>query len=432
MINVKVLILNVISLILFIFTLIFDIPVFTLSIQIFYLAIIMNTFKKNQILFFIIIFFFIYTLPALFYFGFDITISSYIEYNQEVYIFETLKTHNFFLLILTIFIDKKNKDVNEIEIKIYNAPIIFWVSIVAYIFLIIIGRSGQNIFERGGYGVLGDSGGSALFEYSYIFYLIAYIFSGKNGYKIKILKLLAIIFLFRALLYGARIEIVSIMSISFILFYSNKFKTISLTVIILMAFISFLFFGYYRTNLELKFPNNGFLELYGYDYNYNRITNHETDVYYSSTVILSSINTEFVNNDYRMISTFIYLLRLIIPSSLLNSDYNVVPYLQRNYSPVGGGGLFSSFLYFYGGWLGIFLGAIFTAKIFNNMSKIKTKNSKVQIFTILSISMTPRWFAYSPEAIFKIPLYGTILFIIIILLFRIREKSYIKKELIWK
>jgi hypothetical protein len=144
----------------------------------------------------------------------------------------------------------------------------------------------------------------------------------------------------------------------------------------------------------------------------NRLVSNESDVWYSSTIVLNSIGSSAVTMVYRSVAALYFVLRLFIPSSLLNQTYNVVPYLQKNLTICGGGGLISAFLYFYFGTIGLIGGAILISSLFNRIIK-KNQSMYWKIFLIQYLTMLPRWFAYSPEAILKTPIYAVLIFVIL-------------------
>lgn len=388
--------------------------------QLFSLGNIIYKVRNNQILLLISIFFALYSLPVFCHYYFKINISGYITYNNDEYFYMTLICQTIYLLIFSLVLKNTQPLNSSIVIKIhkYNIPIAYWLCIIGVIITIIIGRSGQNIFSRGGYGAAGEYTGTAIFEYCYIFYILAYVFSGNKRKKEIILKILYVIYIIKGLLFGARIEILAISILVFILFYQNRFKMRTLLIFVVFVYVLFAIFGSFRSSLSFSF--NGFSKLYGYNTNSNLIINNETEVFYTSTVILASLKTGFINLSYRITALINYIIRLLLPSSMVSGIYNVVPYLQRNFSNCGGGGFFSSFLYFYGGWIGVLVGAILSASIWNKMKSINNQTVKWQLFIIISIVMTPRWYAYSPEAIVKIPLYTVIVFFVMLSFFKVK------------
>ena len=90
----------------------------------------------------------------------------------------------------------------------------------------IFGRSGNNIFDSGGYGSIGanvqNAGGLAIFEYFLVLFPIAYIYSGQNKKKLRLLLIMAVIYSLKGLLLGGRIEALQMLLMIFILYIDNK------------------------------------------------------------------------------------------------------------------------------------------------------------------------------------------------------------------
>lgn len=364
--------------------------------------------RKNQLLLLISNFFFLYVIPpALHYFG-GVGISAYTAFNSDTYYYMVLVCQTVFLFVFSSVLNSNQKRSidNQMLIETFDIPLAYWFCVIGIIVTILIGRNGQSIFLRGGYGTVGAYSGSALFEYCYIFFSLAYIFSGGEKGRGIFLQFLAVLYTIKGVLFGARIEILAMLILVFILFYQNRFRTRTILLLTLCAYFALMIFGSFRSNLTFAFDGVG--KLYGYSVTYNRIVNNESEVFYTSSVILASIKTGFIDFTYRLNALLNYLIRLVIPSSLVNGTYNVVPYLQANFSSNGGGGFFSAFLYFYLWWPGVVAGAVFAAEIWNRIGEIGTQTPEWQIFVNMSVVMTPRWFAYSPESIVKIPLYTVI------------------------
>lgn len=369
--------------------------------------------RKCQLLLMISLFMAMYSIPPMLFFCFDINLSAYTAFNSSENYFFTLLVHTIYLFFFSLALNTKQvltKDHN-LKVQLYDSSLAYSICIVGVVATILIGRTGQSIFTRGGYGSGGEHGGSALYEYCYIFYFLAYVFSGGKQNRTIILKILFALYTIKGVLFGARIELLAMVILVYICFYRDRFRTKTIIALAFGFWVLFSIFGNFRANLS--FDYKGIAQLYGYNTDLNRIVNNESEVLYTSTVMLTAVKNGFLSSSYRLNATINYFIRLIIPSSLVSSNYNIIPYLQKNYSASGGGGFFSSFLYVYGGWIGVCIGAILSACIWNSIEKTSENKSFKQIFVLISIVMTPRWFAYSPEAIVKIPLYTVIGFIIL-------------------
>lgn len=367
--------------------------------------------RKSQALLVINFFISLYSIPAVLHYIGEVGISAYSYYNGDNYYFATLTVHTLFLLIISCghFAPKKTTDllvIKKDELCRYASSWKYYAMLMCAVICMAIGKTGQTIFERQGYGQKGSSS-SAIYEYFCFFYLLAFVFSGESKWQKKLLHMVAVLYVLKSLLYGNRVEVIQILLLIFILQYQNKLSTRNLLLGLAGGYFLMTLVGNFRSDLQLNIDSVG--HLLGFDVQSNRLVNNESDVWYSSTVILNSLGTEAITLQYRIIATFNFLVRLIVPSSLLNQTYNVVPYLQKNLTAFGGGGLIDAFLYFYFGIFGLILGAIIIGTLFQKAAK-GNQNIYWKIFLIQYLVMVPRWFAYSPEAIFKTPIYAITIF----------------------
>jgi len=82
---------------------------------------------------------------------------------------------------------------------------------------------------------------------------------------------------------------------------------------------------------------------------------------------------------------------------------NLVAYISRYVSPVGGGGFFPAYFFAWLGWGGVLFSVWVTVLLFN---RLQTSTSGVykQMTYILLLAMFPRWFYYSPIILFRMVL----------------------------
>lgn len=359
--------------------------------------------NNNQILMLESIFFIFYTIPILVHYSTGMQISYYTMNNQEPYIITVVKIQIVFFLIFNSALKKLNfkKFTQNMNLMVYDCMWAYYLCVLGCIFSIVVGRRGSTIFSSGGYGkgVIG----SAIFEYCCIFYLLAYYFSGKRKNRLGLLKLVFGFFVVKALLYGARIEILSMGILFFILFFINKLSKKMVLAGVAAVYFALMLFGLFRGNLSF----NGFKmgKIFGYFPDLGYMINNEADVFYTSMSMISAIQTGYIDTSYRIGATIHFLVRFLVPGSLTNMTFIPVIYLQSGYAAMGGGGFFSVFWYFYFGWIGVITGGLLCGKLWNIIGKIQFNTAGKQIFAIISVAMVPRWFAYTPESIIKMPLY---------------------------
>lgn len=376
--------------------------------------------RKSQLLLILTFFCSLYTIPPIINVFFKIELSAYSRFNNSESLYLPLVIHTLFIFIISCHCYCPKTTAHPLKISSndfskYESKSRYYLMLLCALLCMFLGKSGQTIFERQGYGQSGSSS-SAIYEYFCFFFLLSAIFAGNNQNKKYFLLGTALLYAMKSLLYGGRVEVIQILILVFILYFQDKFHTGILLGGLIGGYILMTLIGNFRGGLQFDFDS--FSQLLGYNMSRNRLVNNESDVWYASAVILASLKTTAVTTQYRVIATIYYFIRLIVPSSLLNQTYNVVPYLQKYLTAFGGGGLFSAFLYFYFGAVGVILGAILIGKMFQGA----TKNSQsifLKIFLIQSFTMLPRWFAYSPEAICKTAFYAVFAFY---LLTRVRLK----------
>lgn len=371
--------------------------------------------KRSGIMMIVAFFFTMYLIPIVLHFGLGIPISAYTVLNNLNAFRFTLIIQTVFLLIVGVFVDGKIINPEAIqfskeEFKRFKSDIGFWIMVVGCFACIFLGRSGATIFDRGGYGQAGAYGGSALFEYFYVFFLLCILFSNNSKAKRIIVIALVALYCTRALLFGARVELLQIAILFYVVYLQKRYKGIKLFLGLAIGYLFMLVLGNFRVGLS--FDVTSLVELFGYSPSRHVIVTNETEVFYTSTVIIQAIKTGFVDAGYRVVAALYWFVRLLIPSSLIDSKYLVITYLQKNFSACGGGGFFSAYLYFNFGIIGVLLSGMVIARFINKVNGRTKKGLSVywKIFLTLFITMIPRWYAYSSESFIKIPLYGVLVF----------------------
>ncbi|MEE0777386.1 MAG: hypothetical protein UJ210_00010 [Massilimicrobiota sp.] len=379
--------------------------------------------SKNSISLILIFYITLYFIPIFLWCLYGINISHYTYMNSTENIFTTLKVQTFFSILLSYnvnYIDRESHIIYTFDdFKKNKSNILFILMIILCLICLIIGKSGNTIFESGGYG-LSNKTGSAVFEYFNIFYLLAFLFSGNEKNKKFLLYLISIIYVLKSFLYGGRIEIIQHIFLIFILFFEKKFKPKNVLFMLCIGYFVMFLIGSFRSNLVLDI--NSFQKLFGYNSITNSIVSNEADVFYSTTVFLNAEKYGIIDNNYRIISSIFWIIRLFVPSSFIDETYNVILYLQNNFTIFGGGGFFSGFVFFYFGYIGLII-VTKIISIFINKINRTDNNIYIKTFIILFVVMLPRWYAYSSETFFKIPFYAVAL-LYLLRIFFIEKNRY--------
>jgi hypothetical protein len=244
---------------------------------------------------------------------------------------------------------------------------------------------------------------SPLYEYSYIIFLFAVKYANTKLKEIFITTL-AVLFIFQDTILGGRVTSLQIMLVFAItLFY----KYITIKRILLFAFVGVLFLsviGSYRAN---------------YSYNENIVANTflylkknmfvlDTVTYAYGAGITQLYAADFISVEDRVISFYNYCINVILGSSynfseILNKEtITNIPATASNYHINYGGSVFPIYFYFWFGWLGVIISGILTSKYIAFFSKQKSELGSL-IFLAIIVTV-PRWYLYSPLALFRGPL----------------------------
>ena len=115
----------------------------------------------------------------------------------------------------------------------------------------------------------------------------------------------------------------------------------------------------------------------------------------------------------RLSSFFSNMMAMFLPYSWLPEVANLAAYKQKTFG-AGGGGLISMYWYVFLGILGpLIIGVVFSYIV---RLAVYSKNAFVNIYCILVLSTYLRWFAYNQISLFKITLYGSLFYIILLLI----------------
>lgn len=236
-----------------------------------------------------------------------------------------------------------------------------------------------------------------IYEYFLIFFMFAYYYSGKSKTKKKFLLLLGIIYVFQDFYYGGRISSIQFLILICLLYYSKKLNSkkimlLSLPAIILMNVVEF-----YRNNYTLEQVALSFINIFNPNTNYK--WNTFSEVLYSSSG-LTYAKLEVFTLHGRLDSFSQFFTNIFIGGK--NELGDIIPYISTNISRVGGGGYIPVYFYFWFGWFGVVLISMLICYLFNENLKLKwIKKDFYILFNMVFISMTPRWYAYTPLILFR-------------------------------
>lgn len=274
-----------------------------------------------------------------------------------------------------------------------NNPAGFSICLVLAIVCVILGTTGENIFESGGYAQ-GNSERSSLYEYGIIFISLALIYS-RSKIQTNMVYALCLFFIIKDLLHGGRISSVMLILAIFMLRYLNRFSFIKVVACVVIGYIFFQFWGYYRSSMSSS----------GFDV--SEADGNAQYVVYASMRIHYMIEEGVLNWNNRIYSFICFLLSAFVPTSNLPALANLSSYKASEYY-TGGGGLVSTFLYCWAWIPGIVVVARWVGK---SVTKFFHSQSVYwRFYALLLIITTPRWFAYYPSQLIKYTIYGVLIF----------------------
>ena len=337
-------------------------------------------------------------------------LSVYTEFYKPEYLYKTGLLMFLFVSILVVSLGKIkiNKLKFNIGVKKINIYLIMLnLGIILYFMV-----SGVN-------GKIGDYTKISLsskVEYLILPYIMVVFFS-----PTKILKLINGIFycyIMYLFLLGSRITGIQLLFMILVLNKNliKRYRNNKGLIIILLCIIAMDFVGDVRS-----LPGNIYekIQFYLMSESSNRIVNNEADVIYSGTALIGLIKIGILNLEMS-VKTFIFMLFDLFGINIFNQNLSI-PWQIINFTPIGGGGLISSQLYYLGREPLVILIAYF---IGNNVKKLfgTIKNNLYTLYRLMILLTVFRWFAYSLNTLYKMSCYAILVYYINMMLDKFIKK----------
>lgn len=353
-----------------------------------------------------------YLIPIYFFSFQNKIITSYSHSNGIELLTKYVVIYNIFFSILAQ-VNFSNIKWNITVRRKTNNPI-FYINIAIGFLITLFSKSGESIFDSGGYGQaeITSLGGFAISEYFFIFFFCAYKFSGNGRFNKIILIILAILYIVKSLSFGLRNECIQLGLMILILYYKDSDKYLRYILMIVIGFYFSSLFSAFRGD-PISFMNSSLSEKLTlttlFDSTSDRYISHQGDVVHSSCRLINFRDNDIVSNSIIYASGFYFFCSSIVPQKYLPEYTNMASYMSSEY-PVGGGGNIFAYFYFWYGYLGVILiGILIAFLIMNYKAKI---NSIYGAYFVILFSTFPRWFSYGPINIFKMCVYALIIYII--------------------
>lgn len=366
--------------------------------------------KSSPPILFFVLFISSYIFPFILNFIFDEKIAYYTEFDKNS-LYEKVLIVNTLFLALLLFIRKVDSDFfdnNKSNINLFYFPLLICIAMDIYGFFKII-LNFSNI-ERAGLG--------SIFEYFIMFATITSIYAKKRKQKI-LLTIVIIIYCFLNLIIEGRIETLQCILLLSIMYYKN----LSTTKVIMFAIVGFILLsimGNIRNEGSIdSLIYNKRINNYGEEY----VLSNQGDVVYSSAALHGLIDSKILTNSERLISFKEYTKRLILPSNYVD-ELGILARYTQIFTPTGGGGLISSYLFTWFSYL--FIPLVYFS--INIMNKIMYRSKYSVLIVSIVLVTVPRWYAYDPITLIKMPLYGSIFLFLLNMIMRPRKAQKALEE----
>jgi hypothetical protein len=309
------------------------------------------------------------------------------EYNQ-IYAKNILLNITILSLMMTPSIIKKaiesNTAINSIKRK-NNA----WISYAGLAFIVYALISGYERGEGTGYA----SSAKTIYEYAILVFLFVWYYSKNNFVVNMLLMLFAFIYIIQGLYYGDRSSaLVFIVLIAMI--YVKKIPVMRMLSMAFGGIVVANFIADYRNltswslgQITENLINRGSLLLF---------SDTASQSYYSGITIIAS---RLLVPEHQLYYLYKFILAIFVGgSSKIANDSNITLVVQ-NFFHNGGGGMYPSYFYFWGGYIGAIFGAIILGIIIRNVFTKKT--SFYMLMQLYLTVMAFRWYLYTPITLFR-------------------------------
>lgn len=337
------------------------------------------------------------------------------DFTSEYYYIGVFEIISIFWIVIAFFLPKLCNDlILKNHFKVKDNPVIFYSLILIQLIIVLFGKTGDTIFESGGYSTVDSNvkstGGLAIFEYFLVLYPVAYIYSGGLRKRIILLATVAIFYCIKAVLFGGRVEMLQFLLMAFILHFDSSSFSLKKIGIIALPFVVFfiLFGGLFRGAPDMSLGSMITVLKENQEILTTLIFGNHIDVYYSSTRLYGFCEDGILSIFERGRIFLLNILAIFVPYSKLPPEADLAGFKKDEYF-AGGGGLFPVYFFVYLSYFGVLMISSVVGVFFR---KIILSPHKVSKYFLLYISMIlstfPRWYAYSANVFYKYCLYSVI------------------------
>jgi hypothetical protein len=309
-----------------------------------------------------------------------------------------------FCLVMCYFIRYQRKDYIPYRLQLQSNTVVWLVCLIFGVIMLAFGKTGQNIFESGGYSqTLQSADASSMYAYATIPLLIGLVYSNNRTRRIITFGVMAV-YILKDLAFGGRIDSIILIIASYIIYFRHVMSRKLTLICIYAGLVLNLVWGAYRLSVN----SSDLMELTSEAAtNVSVGTGNSAFVYFASMRILYMIQGGILTLQDRIQSFVEFLLSVVVPYKYLSPLANLAFYNQTNYYS-GGGGLFPIFIYTWLGLVGVIVSGVFVGKFVNSFLNNRNISPYKFIYCTLLVAAVPRWYAYYPINMIKYCLVGVV------------------------
>lgn len=318
----------------------------------------------------------------------------------------TAKTIILFTATLNLFVKKSHKyeehglEVEDTEETLVrkNNNIITYVGIFVLYTILLYGFFSQVLIRtQGSY----ESVGTAIFEYGVIVLCVVWYYSGNNKVADWLIMLYVATYSVMFLYIGDRSSVFMYLIMIYLLYFQKRFSAFNVFILAVVGIVLANCISALRDGSSLSTQETIKYAL-------------ERGLYIDTVSWSYYTGISIVGLSMIVPSRLPFCMNYILSFVGLESDMaNFNKYASENYSVLfnRGGGLCSPYLYMFGGYIGVFIGALIISFILNRFFTTSRNNNIIYQYVIVAMSM--RWYLYNPVTLFR----GIIILLSLLLLF---------------
>ena len=250
----------------------------------------------------------------------------------------------------------------------------------------------------------GKAGYSPLYEYSTIFFIMGFYYTGrrKNFTSIALVVLL-FFFVARDFFGGNRVTGLQLMLIFFIYFFSHRIKYWQLVLLGVIGIVLMESVAVYRSSYILGSNTlaTGISGLFANKFAFDT-------AFYAYLASLTFIATRsFYTFTERMGDFMNFLASQVVIGTVGDSLYVI----SRKHFFHANGGILPAYMFYYLGWLGSIVSGLIVAIYMNLFKTLKeSSNGLKKVIVVWIVATVPRWYVYSPYQLIKGVIFLTIVY----------------------